>query len=383
MRPCPAALVLVLACSLGSFAGTPDEDDFRPLFNGVDLTGWVPVNTAPSTWTVEDDMLHCTGKPIGELRTTRMFQNFVLELEWRHLVPRGNAGIFVWADDITARGQPFHRSIEVQVLENAYGNTRSHTTHGDIFPIHGARMKPINDRGGSRAFPTESHSRPCPEWNHYRITCQDGAISLAVNGVLVTRGEDCSPRKGYICLESEGGVVDYRNMRILELPDTPVDPEDVAVAERGFRCLYTGVDLSGWRVAEGATGHWKSRDWTFSYDGESSAEDRSIATEQAFGDIGFLFDIRRRDDSITGILLRGSAEAVIAIDPADPLMGERLEDGWNRFEGTIRGDELSLSLNGLALFEDRKLAGVPAAGPIRIEPGGPVDFANVFVRELE
>ena len=40
------------------------------------------------------------------------------------MVPGGNAGVFVWADDITSRGVPFHRGIEVQVLENAYGNTR-------------------------------------------------------------------------------------------------------------------------------------------------------------------------------------------------------------------------------------------------------------------
>ena len=64
-------------------------------------------------------MIICSGKPIGELRTDRMYQNFIMEVEWRHMKPRGNAGIFVWADDITARGQPFHRSVDVQFLENA------------------------------------------------------------------------------------------------------------------------------------------------------------------------------------------------------------------------------------------------------------------------
>ena len=184
------------------------------------------------------------GQADREIRTERMYQNFVMELEWRHLKPRGNAGVFVWADDITARGQPFHRGVEVQVLENAYGNTKSFTTHGDIFPIHGARMKPINGRGGSRAFPTENRSNPSPEWNHYRIECNDGNISLAVNGKIVTRGTECWPKKGYICLESEGGQVDYRNVKIKELPDTPIKPEEVAIANRGYRCLYTGVDLS-------------------------------------------------------------------------------------------------------------------------------------------
>ena len=126
------------------------QDDFVPMFNGSDLSGWVLTNTPHQTWSFKDGVLFCTGKPIGEIRTAKMYQNFIMELEWRHMVPRGNAGIFVWADDITARGVPFHRGIEVQVLENEYGNTKSHTTHGDMFPIHGATMTPINGRGGSR-----------------------------------------------------------------------------------------------------------------------------------------------------------------------------------------------------------------------------------------
>ena len=129
-----------LSIILASGVAFANDEEFRPLLGESDLDGWVRVNTAPSTWTMRDGMLICSGKPIGQLRTTRMYQNFIMELEWRHMKPRGNAGVFVWADDITARGVPFHRSIEVQVLENAYGNTRGYTTHGDIFPIHGAEQ---------------------------------------------------------------------------------------------------------------------------------------------------------------------------------------------------------------------------------------------------
>ncbi len=362
------------------------EGGFRPLFNGKDLSGWVPVNTAPSTWVVRDGMIICSGRPTGELRTDRMYQNFILELEWRHMRPKGNGGVFVWADDITARGVPFHRGIEVQVLENAYGKAKWFTTHGDIFPIHGAKMTPINGRGGSRAFPTEERSKPTPQWNHYVITCNDGAISLAVNGKVVTRGKDCIPRKGYICLESEGGIVHYRNLRIKELPATPIDPKHVAIANRGFRCLYTGVDLSGWVIAKESQGHWKPRNWVLSYDGKSSAADASIATKETFGDFGFIFDVRRQKESkATRVLLRGSDKAAIVIDPADPLVAKHLAKGrgWSRFEGTLLGDRLTLSLNGRELFKDRPLPGVPARGPIRIVPSGPIDFANLYVRELK
>ncbi len=383
----PRGLPTILL-ALGALAGAPQEEEgFRPLFNGKDLAGWVRVNTAPSTWTIEDGLLVCSGKPIGELRTTRMFQNFILELEWRHMVPKGNSGVFVWADDITARGQPFHRGIEVQVLENAYGNTRHYTTHGDIFPIHGAKMTPVNGRGGGRAFPTEERSRPSPQWNHYRVTCEDGAISLAVNGKVVTKGTDCSPRKGYLCLESEGGIVHFRNIRIKELPETPIDPAHVATADRGYRCLYTGVDLSGWAAAEGSGGRWAPKDWILAYDGKASAAGHpALATEEAFGDIGFIFDVRFPEASGTArVFLRGSDKVAIAVDPADPSMAGHLAKpgGWNRFEGAIRGERLALSLNGNELFKDRAVPGVPPRGPIRILPGGAVELANVYVRELK
>ena len=88
----------------------PKYGDAVLVFNGKNLDGWVLVNTPPATWSVKDKMLICSGKPIGELRTDRMYQNFVLELEWRHMRPRGNAGVYVWADDIAARGVPFHRA---------------------------------------------------------------------------------------------------------------------------------------------------------------------------------------------------------------------------------------------------------------------------------
>ncbi len=347
--------------------GSIQAEDFRPLFNGRDLTGWVVVNTAPSTWHFDaEGLLVCSGKPIGEIRTERMYQNFILELEWRHLVPKGNAGVFVWADDITARGQPFHRGIEVQILEEAYGNTRSYTTHGDIFPIHGATMTPVNGRGGSRAFPVENRAKPSPEWNHYRIECRDGSISLAVNGKVVTRGEHCSPSKGYICLESEGGVVNYRNVRLRELPDTPVDAKDVAIANRGFRSLYTGVDLSGWRTGDG----WKVNDWILSSAGLSEAR----SEENFAGDLGFIIDFRfGKAAKFASVSLRG---AKVVLDPCAPVMAPVAK--WNRLEGRVSGEKLTIRVNGQDVDSVTREAGLDS--PLTLGSDGPVDWANFYVR---
>jgi hypothetical protein len=40
---------------------------FRELFNGRDLTGWINVNTAEDTWKFRDGLLICSGRPLGVL----------------------------------------------------------------------------------------------------------------------------------------------------------------------------------------------------------------------------------------------------------------------------------------------------------------------------
>lgn len=351
-----------------------------PLFNGKDLTGWVLVNTPAETWSVQDGMLVCTGKPIGEIRTERMYQNFELEVEWRHMVPGGNAGIFVWADDITSRGVPFHRSIEVQVLENAYGNSDSHTTHGDIFPIHGATMEPLNGRkGGSRAFPTENRSKPSPEWNHYRIVAKDGQLSLAVNGKVVTQGKECNPRKGYICLESEGGVVHYRHLWIRELPDSPVAPDHVAIENRGFRSIYSGLDLRGWKTTLAGASAWKPSDWVLAFDGSVAVGESRLEFQEEPSQNGLVVDFRFLASSKQlHLTFPGIKEPLVIRAEQDPMFSEALEKSgeWNRLEVERKAGRLVYRVNGKAFAGPL----ADAAGKLMIASDGAVELANIYVR---
>ena len=386
MQPFHKLIVAItIVCCWPTGARADGEVGFRPMLNGKDLTGWVLVNTPAETWSFKDDMLVCTGKPIGEIRTEKMYQNFIMEVEWRHLVPKGNAGIFVWADDITAKGQPFHRGIEVQVLENAYGNTRSYTPHGDIFPIHGARMTPVNGRGGSRAFPTEERSRPSPEWNHYRIECNAGEISLAVNGKVVTQGTDCSPSKGYICIESEGGLVNYRNMRIKELPDTPVSDEQTATANRGFRSLYSGVNLSGWKTTQVGVASWRPQDWVLSFDGKVSGSAAALTSNEMFGNLQFVIDVKLREQQSSVVIQLPQQAAVFDLKEGDVRTALEVGGKWNRLEGTVTAGVASLTVNGKSVFVRRPLpagAKTVARGPMVLIPAGAVDFANIYVKPL-
>src|SRR5262245_14005349 len=86
------SFVAVSVCWAQAFlvAATSADDGWTPLFNGKDLSGWVIVNVAPTTFSVRDGIIVSTGKPTGTMRTERMYENFIMELEWRHLQKGGN-----------------------------------------------------------------------------------------------------------------------------------------------------------------------------------------------------------------------------------------------------------------------------------------------------
>jgi len=48
--------------------------------------------------------------------------------------------------------------------------------------------------------------------------CVDGTIKLSVNGKFVNGISNSSQKKGYVCLESEGAEIHFRNLKIVELP---------------------------------------------------------------------------------------------------------------------------------------------------------------------
>ena len=102
MKPCHSFILtrilpLSAFCFLASLASAVEVPKWVDLFNGKDLTGWVDVNTSPETWYVKDGMLICKGKPIGVMRSEKQYENFLLHVEWRHMEPGGNSGIFAWS----------------------------------------------------------------------------------------------------------------------------------------------------------------------------------------------------------------------------------------------------------------------------------------------
>ena len=191
------------------------------------------VNGDPETWTWKDGVIHCAGTPVGVTRTKKAFTNFELVAQWRHLKSGGNSGFFVWTSDEAlkdlAPGKLPRGGIEVQVLDNGFTEQYEKktgkkadffTTHGDIFAVGTSKMSPFPplSPNGKRSFPSKNLSKGVGEWNHYYVRCINGEVRLWVNGEEVSGGNSSEPRTGYLCLESEGSPVEFRQLRIRELP---------------------------------------------------------------------------------------------------------------------------------------------------------------------
>lgn len=231
---------LLVVCILGGATfGLKAQDDqlmcFKPLFNGVDLSGWVNVNTSDDTWRVQDSILICSGLPIGVMRTERQYENFILQIEWKHMEAGGNSGVFIWSEGTPYGDNPLTKAIEVQMLELQYSVIHDRTedyVHGELFPTMGMTAIPDNPRG-DRSKSIEKRCKGQGEWNKYVVVAVDGTVKLSVNGKFVNGLRNSQRKKGYICLEAEGAEIHFRNINIMELPPGVTSPDQVAPVVEG------------------------------------------------------------------------------------------------------------------------------------------------------
>jgi hypothetical protein len=228
--------LLVMAVARSAEPSAP-----RAFIDGTGL-GWralaqenfAHVNCDTNTWTWSNGFVHCTGQPVGVIRSVILHTNFELVVQWRHLKSAGNSGVFVWAtpESISALEQGKGRlptGIEVQVLDHGYAERYEQqtnkkadwfTSNGDVFPTGTTKMKPFLpvSPNGQRSFPRKNLSKGVGEWNHYYVRAINGEVRLWVNGEEVSGGTEITPAWGYLCLESEGSPVEFKDIRIRELP---------------------------------------------------------------------------------------------------------------------------------------------------------------------
>jgi len=195
---------------------------------------FAPVNCDPNTWRWTNGLIYCTGQPIGVIRSKKQYTNLELVVEWSHQTSGGNSGVFLWATPESIRALEkgdgrLPTGVEVQVLDHGYAEQyeKEHkkkadwfTSHGDVFPTGSTKLIPFPPLSpdGSRSFPRQNRSKGAGQWNHYYVRAINGEVRLWVNGEEVSGGNQAKPATGYLCLESEGAPVIFRNLRIRELP---------------------------------------------------------------------------------------------------------------------------------------------------------------------
>ncbi len=223
------------------------------------------------------------------------------------------------------------------------------------------------------------------------------------------------------------------------------------VAPRGFTALFNGRDFTGWKVPEGDGGHWKIIDGVIDYDAESQAKgDKSLWAVGEFGDFILRVDWRIKEtpyinprvpyilpdgthardingkeirmslpDSDSGIYLRGSGKNQVNIwcwpigsgefygyrnDKSQPpevragvtprTQADNPVGQWNRFEIRMKGDRVTVVLNGKTVIKNAQLPGVAAKGPVGLQhhgskrdgkwtsPPALLQFKNIYIKEL-
>ena len=213
-----AAAVVTVVMLAASAAGPEKKNEpivpkeKTMLWNGEDFTGWKlfvpePDHDVTKTWSVKDGVIRCTGRPAGYMRTEKNYANYLFHVEWRWPGDGGNNGALV---HMSGDDKVWPKSLECQLHS---GNA------GDFWVIGGLEIAE-HAKGGKRVRGRnvkklkESSEKPLGQWNAYDIICKDDWIVVLVNGVLQNVGTRCSDRSGKICLQSEGALIEYRNIYI-------------------------------------------------------------------------------------------------------------------------------------------------------------------------
>lgn len=190
--------------------------EFKPLFNGQDLTGWYAKDGNIASWQFADGILSCIAPGGGWLTTEKEYANFILRLDWR--VPEsGNSGVGI---RYPKKGNPAHDGMEIQILDD---NAEIHKSIKDV-QYTGSIYYQVAAKKGV--------TKPVGEWNRYEITCDGPRVTVKLNGVVVSEANldeytaangdftplSQRPRKGHIGMQSHGTGVDFKNIEICELP---------------------------------------------------------------------------------------------------------------------------------------------------------------------
>jgi hypothetical protein len=408
---------VLLTCLIPLAASAQAELKPTSLFNGKDLTGWKGTG-----YIVEDGAITCT--PQGStLVTEGIYANYAFDFEFK-LPPGGNNGIGI---HYPGTGDAAYTGMEVQVLDDTaekYKDLKPYQFHGSIYTMVVAKKAPL---------------KPVGEWNSERILVNGDDIQVTVNGTVITEAklselnakfpkhEGAKRRAGHIGFCGHGDRVAFRNVKITEFP--PAANEEAA-KQGGFTKIFDGSTTAGWELAEGST-NWTAANGILKHNGKPGPT-KDLWSVKEYGDMTLVFDWRwaapgpvmKRpiigfdgqetgqqvdvQELDSGVYLRGDSKSQVNLwnwpcgsgevygyrtdksQPAEVIAGvtpkakaDKPVGEWNRTMITMKGDLLTVTLNGQTVIENAQLPGVPAKGKIALQHhGSQIDFANIWIKEL-
>jgi hypothetical protein len=186
------AVFLPTAVSTAADPKAPaNEEGFVSLFDGQSLDGWVIMNDAK--FAAEDGVIKLNASR-GWLRSASEYEDFVLKLEVRWMKPKQDSGIFLRAGE--EGGNWPNRRYEIQ-CENS----------PRVAYIFGAK----HERDAELALKS---LKDVEQWNSYEVKCTGTRCEVKFNDQLVSTSDDFKNPKGFIGLQGEGGLLEFRNIRV-------------------------------------------------------------------------------------------------------------------------------------------------------------------------
>lgn len=221
------------------------------------------------------------------------------------------------------------------------------------------------------------------------------------------------------------------------------------ILPQGFVPLFNGINLDGWTVRSPDNRDWRVLDGVIDCDPHEGPGDRNLWTARSYGDFELWIDWRirespyvnrsakvilpdgmyKKDDAgkdvlievpnaDSGIFLRGQHKSQVNLwcwpvgsgevwgYRTDPALSPEVHAGvtprvkadrpigqWNTFHILMKGDRLTVMLNGQLVLDKARLPGIPARGPIALQHHGDrkdgewgasfLQFRRILIKELD
>lgn len=319
--------------------------DWRELFNGSDLTGWVGDKAG---YEVVDGVLVCKAGGTN-LYTAQEFSDFAFEFEFR-LDESGNNGIGIRTP---AYSHPAVGGMEIQILDHngQRYNAEAQMANGQKRKM--SWLKPWQYHGSIYGIvpATTGYLKPAGQWNKETIVAIDDHIMVILNGAVIVDAflDETTPvdggahpsmknKEGHIVLAGHDDRVEFRSLRVADFSSSPPKHDSTVDNDppHGFTALFNGKDLAGWKglahknaderrklsgkalkqaqeeADQQMRNHWSVVDGVLTYDGKG----QSLCTSKNYGDFELYIDWKIPPGADSGIYLRGTPQVQIW-DPWD------------------------------------------------------------------